>query len=75
MKPPRSWDEALAHPAIQDIEFDKYQSKDDPDAPWLITLNEGWSINEDMTITYVWNFRDLQSLWPYIVNLPSETCY
>ena len=70
MKKPRSWDEARAHPAIQDIVFDKYQ--DDPDAPWLVTLNEGWSFNEDLTITYVCDFYDLQSLWQDIVNLPSE---
>ena len=72
MKKPRSWDEASAHPAIQAIEFDEYQVKNDPDFPWLVTLNEGWSFNEDLTITYVRNFHGLQSLWPDIVNLPSE---
>ena len=70
MKKPRSWDEARSHPAIQAIEFEKYQ--DDPDAPWLVTLNEGWSFNEDLTIIYVCDFYDLRSLWPDIVNLPSE---
>lgn len=72
MKKPRSWNEARAHPAIQDIVFDKYRAKHDPDAPWLVTLNEGWSFNEDLTIIYVCDFYDLQSLWPDIVNLPSE---
>ena len=72
MKKPRSWDEARAHPGIQSIEFDKYQTEHDPDAPWLVTLNEGWSFNEDLTIAYVCDFYDLQSLWQDIVNLPSE---
>ncbi len=44
------------------------------DAPWLVTLKDGWSFNEDMTITYVCNLRDLQGLWNDIVNLPSTTC-
>ena len=42
------------------------------DAPWLVTLKDGWSFNEDMTMTYVSNLRDLQGLWADIVNLPSD---
>ena len=72
MKKPRSWEEARSHPAIQSIEVDEYQQEHDPDAPWLVILNDGWSFNEDLTITYVCDFRDLQSLWQDIVNLPSE---
>ena len=44
------------------------------DAPWLVTLKDGWSLNEDMTIVYVCNLRDLQGLWGDIVNLPSTSC-
>ncbi len=43
------------------------------DAPWLVTLKDGWSFDEDMTITYVCSLRDLQGLWGDIVNLPSAS--
>lgn len=72
MKKPRSWHEASQHPGICEISYEKPHGPWDLDAPWLITLNEGWSFNEDMTITYVANFRDFLSLWDDIVNLPSE---
>ena len=72
MKKPRSWVEARSHPAIQSIEFDEYQQERNSGAPWLDILNDGWSFNEDLTITYVCDFRDLLSLWKDIVILPSE---
>lgn len=70
MKKPRSWDEARKHPGICSIDYEAFND----DAPWLVTLKDGWSLNEDMTIVYVCNLRDLQDLWGDIVNLPSETC-
>lgn len=75
MKPkkPRSWDEARQHPGIESIEYEAPGSPmSNDDAPWLITLKEGWSFNEDMTICYACNFKDMQSLWLDIVNLSSE---
>ena len=76
MKKPRSWDEARAHPGICSIEYEKPGSPmSNDDAPWLVILNDGWSLNEDMTIVYVCNLRDLQGLWDDIVNLPSENSY
>ena len=75
MKKPRSWDEARKHPGICSIDYEAPGSPmSNDDAPWLVTLKDGWSFNEDMTITYVCNLRDLQGLWNDIVNLPSTTC-
>ena len=75
MKKPRSWDEARKHPGISSIEYEAPGSPmSNDDAPWLVTLSEGWSLNEDMTIVYVCNLRDLQGLWGDIVNLPSTSC-
>ena len=75
MKKPRSWDEARVHPGICSIEYEAPGSPmSNDDAPWLVTLNEGWSLNEDMTIVYVCNLQDLCSFWYDIVNLPSENC-
>ena len=75
MKKPRSWAEARNHPGINSIDYEAPGSPcSNDDAPWLVTLNEGWSLNEDMTITYVCNLQDLRSIWDDIVNLPSEHC-
>jgi len=75
MKKPRSWVEAKKHPGIASIEYEPPGSPmSNNDAPWLVTLKDGWSFNEDMTICYVCNLRDLQSLWIDIVNVPSEHC-
>ena len=73
MKKPRSWAEARRHPGISSIEYERPGSPmSNADAPWLVTLEDGWSLLEDMTIVYVHNLRDLQGLWDDIVNLPSE---
>ena len=75
LRKPRSWDEARAHPGICAIEYEAPGSDiSQNDAPWLVTLNDGWSFLEDMTICYVYNLKDLRGLWDDIVNLPSETC-
>ena len=69
MKKPRSWAEARNHPGINSIEYEAPGSPmSNFDAPWLVTLNEGWSLNEDMTITYVLNLQDLRSIWDDIIN-------
>jgi hypothetical protein len=71
MKKPRSWAEAERHPGINSIEHEKPVGPLDNDANHLVILEDGWSFNEDMTISYVANLRDLQSMWHDIVNLPS----
>ena len=74
MKKPRSWDEARKHPGICSIDYEAPGSPmSNDDAPWLVTLKDRWSFDEDMTITYVCSLRDLQGLWGDIVNLPSAS--
>ena len=51
MKKPRSWGEARKHPGISSIDYEAPGSPmSNDDAPWLVTLKEGWSFNEDMTM-------------------------
>ena len=76
MKKPRSWAEARCHPGINAIEYERPGSPmSNDDAPYLVILEDGWSLLEDMTIVYVHDLQDLRGLWDNIVNLPSTTCY
>ena len=70
MKKPRSWAEAERHPGIARIEHEKPVGPWDVDMLHLVILRDGWSFCQDNTISYVMDFRDLQSLWADIVTLP-----
>lgn len=70
MNKPKTWAEARKHPGILSIEYERPQGPWDPDMPWLVTLKDGWSFNEDTTVHYVMNLKDLRGLWEGIVNHP-----
>ena len=70
MKKPKSWSDARKHPGILSIEYERPQGPWDLDMPWLVTLNAGWSFNEDTNVHYVMNLKDLKGIWDDIVNHP-----
>tara|TARA_B100001094_G_C17873665_1_gene643340 strand:+ start:60 stop:278 length:219 start_codon:yes stop_codon:yes gene_type:complete len=67
MKKPRSWNEARRHPGIYAIEYDQLAA-DDPDFPYTVLLEDGWSFNGDLTVMYFYSLNDFQGVWQDIIN-------
>ena len=72
IKRPSSWAEARQHPGIHSIKDTRISRDDNEDMPWLVQLEDGWTLNQDLTAFYVSTFADLKDLWSDIEPQPTR---
>lgn len=63
---PRSWAGVREHRRIQSVEDFRGQPGYDEDASILVTLADGWLLNDELEVFWVSNLLDLRGLWPDI---------